>query len=337
MERLVPVDAAKQLPTLTREVNTNMVASTRPIIARVNYLNALAAQDIDSGISAGQSDGNLLSGVWSNIFYSFAEQKMHKEIPGYKSSSFGGIVGIDFALRETSTVGFALSYVDGQTKYKNQKLGDKTKTSTTILSLYGMEYITKNWFAQGFMSYGMNDVKKSEQRILSTGASGIAKAKYKPSSFSIGALGGYNYVTKDYLITPQAGFNFTNIDKVKYNESGINNLNLFVSQKVSNALEGIVGIRASKEVKVSNLTIVPELHGFLNYDFIAKTGKSNARLTGMVNSLPVNNDKTSRLTLNIGANVTMHSNMMEYQLEYDIYILNKFIGNQVAVKARINF
>ncbi|GAB4166533.1 MAG: hypothetical protein Tsb006_5860 [Rickettsiaceae bacterium] len=339
-ERVIPLNHHTAIiDSLAITASNNLNSSHRAIASRIDSLNSIFVSEENSA-TTGLSAGNEYSpvyGAWVSPFYTSSKQSSRKESSGYKSSSFGGTIGFDIAPRETTIIGLATTYLANNVSYKNQKAGDKAKINTTTLSLYGIEQINKNWFAQGVISFGINKVNNKEKRIINDTLSEIANGKYDLKSYGIEALGGYNHIVGDYLIVPQAGLRYTNIEGASYKETGTNRRNLVVSQKSSDKFEGIVGIRTSKEIKVDNATISPEVHGFLNYDFISKAPKVNAKLDGAANVLPTSSNKPSRVALNIGANITAYYSMMEYQLVYDAHIASKFTSNQISIKARLNF
>jgi outer membrane autotransporter protein len=292
---------------------------------------------------ASGDDYKIMYGVWGSPFYSIADQKMRKGISGYKSKSTGGIVGFDSLINDNLLVGAAYSRVDTKMSHKDRKIGDKTSGQTNVFSLYGLYKFSSNWFAEAIASYGITNVKNLERRVIpsdvrSVTTLGTVAAKYKSISYSGQLLTGYNYQPSEKLtITPTIGFRYSQFRNGGYMEAGTAYQNLIVKKRLYNKFEGILGLRTTTSIKLNQLLLIPELHGYVNYDFKGKSPIIEVRLGGMNEPLQTKSVKSAKIFFAVGTGLTVKSNMMEYGVTYNAHIANKYIGHQGSLKVKVNF
>jgi len=115
-----------------------------------------------SGIAAG--DEGARYGTWISPFFGKTTQKERKGAAGYKSDSYGASFGFDTRANDDMIIGGAVTVANNEMKHRNFKSGDKTKISSMMFSIYGMQQITDSWFAHGVATFGSNDIKNSEKK-----------------------------------------------------------------------------------------------------------------------------------------------------------------------------
>lgn len=290
-----------------------------------------------NGISAGDKQDRY--GVWLNPFFGRSTQKARKGATGYKSTSYGASFGFDTKANDDMTIGTALTLMNTEVKHRDYKVGDKTKADVLMFSIYGLQQITDNWFAQAFATFGSNRVNNNESRIVGTGGTTqTATGKYTSMSFSGEAIAGYNHMMDQYVVTPMGGLRFAKVNDGGYKESGTTNQNLDVKKKASNKFEVVVGLRvAGGTFDLNGMSITPEVHGLINHDLIGKKQSVDVRLEGISSSLPTKGGKPNRTFYNVGFSLNTHYNMIEYGLVYDAHLANKYVGHQGSFKIRVNF
>jgi outer membrane autotransporter protein len=288
-----------------------------------------------SGISAG--DDSARFGAWASPFFGRTTQKAYKNAAGYRSDLFGGSFGFDTKANDDMIIGAAVTVANNTMKHKNFKNGDKTKISSLMFSLYGMQQITDNWFTQLVATFGSNDIKNSEKRVTFNGYD-VVRGKYTSMSFNGEAMFGYNFVTEQATVTPMAGLRYSRVNDGGYKEAGsTTGQNIDVNTKASNKLEVIAGLRvASAPMYVNDMMVTPEIHGSVNYDVIGKNPKQTLGLAGTT-GLTAKANKPVRATYNLGLGVTAEYGMMEYGAGYDAEIATKRLGHQGTLKLRVNF
>ncbi len=289
-----------------------------------------------SGIAAG--DEGARYGAWISPFFGKTTQKERKGAAGYKSSSYGASFGFDTRANDDMIIGGAVTVANNEMKHRNFKSGDKTKISSMMFSIYGMQQITDSWFAHGVATFGSNDVKNSERRVSGLTTYDTVSGKYTSMSFNGEAMFGYNFLTEQVTFTPMAGLRYSRVNDGGYKETGsTTGQNLDVNTKASNKLEVVAGARvAGGTFGMNGMTVTPEIHGFINHDIIGKNPKQTLGLAG-TNGLAVKSNKPVKTTFNVGVGVNFAYNMMEYGAGYDAEIATKRLGHQGTLKLRVNF
>ncbi len=296
----------------------------------------VASSEAASGIAAG--DGGARYGIWASPFFGKTTQKENKGAAGYKSNAYGASFGFDTRANEDMIVGAAFTVANTEMKHRNFKSGDKTKISSMMFSIYGMQQITDNWFAHGVATFGSNEVKNAEKRVASLTTYDTVNGKYNSASFNGEAMFGYNALTDQVTFTPMAGLRYSRVNDGGYKEAGsTTGQNLDVNTKASNKLEAVAGVRIAGGTFASNgMTLTPEIHGFVNHDLIGKNPKQTLGLAG-TNGLAVKSNKPVKTTFNLGLGVNAEYGMMEYGAGYDAEIATKRLGHQGTLKIRVNF
>jgi len=289
-----------------------------------------------SGMNAG--DEGARYGAWISPFFGKTTQKERKGAAGYKNDTYGASFGFDTRANDDMIIGGAVTVANNEMKHKNFKSGDKTKISSMMFSIYGMQQITDSWFAHGVATFGSNEVKNSEKRVSGLTTYDTVSGKYTSMSFNGEAMFGYNFLTEQVTFTPMAGLRYSRVNDGGYKETGsTTGQNIDVKTKASNKLEVVAGARvAGGTFDMNGMTVTPEVHGFINHDIIGKNPKQTLGLAG-TNGLTVKSNKPVKTTFNVGAGVNFAYNMMEYGVGYDAEIATKRLGHQGTLKLRVNF
>ncbi|WP_367364487.1 autotransporter domain-containing protein [Candidatus Tisiphia endosymbiont of Nedyus quadrimaculatus] len=323
----------------TSAIMGTLISQTAIQIASRQYMRM---HNPASAIGSGDDD-QVMYGVWGSPFYGTACQEMYEGVSGYKSKSAGGIVGFDGLVNDNLLLGAAYSRINTQMSHQNQKVGDKTNGKTNIFSLYSLYNFPNNWFTEAIASYGITRVKNSEGRLIATKVRTVtaletAAAKYKSISYSGQLLAGYNYQASEKLmITPTIGLRYLQFKDAGYTETGTKFQNLAVKKRSYNKLEGILGLRTAITLKVNEVLLTPELHGYVNHDFKGKAPIIDARLDGINEPLPTRLVKPAKTSFTVGTGLTAKYNMMECGVTYNANIASKYIGHQGSLKVKVNF
>ncbi|MFV9901855.1 MAG: autotransporter outer membrane beta-barrel domain-containing protein, partial [Rickettsia conorii subsp. raoultii] len=209
-------------------------------------------------------------------------QKVQNNLSGYKSNSTGGTVGFDSWVGDDFLLGVAYTRADTKVKQKNNNVGDKSKVQSNIYSLYGLYNVpNKNWFFEGIASYSDSKVKNYSQRNIALGRNLIsyetAIGKYKSRSYTGQILASYSYLApKAINLTPTVGIRYSDIRDSGYTETGTTFQNLIVKGKKYNMIEGLAGVRMSKDINVENIVLIPAIYSMLDYNFKDKTSTIDA-------------------------------------------------------------
>jgi len=334
-ERLVTVEEA------TGAIEQAQTAVTGMIGSRLETVAAPSRFELTQGAGVAAGDEATRYGVWGSPFYSQGTQKRNGTAPGYKAQATGLTVGFDTLANDTMTIGAAVSFIRNTIKYKGKQFsGDKTNINTYMISVYGSQQVTDNWFVQGIASFGSSNVKNKALRVTGLNKKGTATGKYDSMSYSIEALAGYNIKVADTAIfTPMGGLRYSKFNDAGYKETGNTNQNRMVSKKATDKIEAILGARATFAVtEVNGIIINPEIHAFVNHDFKGKAAKISAKLNGTVADSANNAAaKPDRTRFNIGLGLNAQYSMMDYGLGYDAELSKKRTDHVGTLKVRINF
>ncbi len=330
----------KLLPGNTNPISMELAFMVSEAISQV--ASQIASRSVNIMPVASGDDDKVTYGVWGSPFYAVGHQEMRKGISGYRSKSVGGIFGFDGLINDDLLVGVAYSKIDTKMSHKDMKFGDKTNGITHLFSFYGSYKFPSNFFAEAVASYGITDIKNAEGRLVLDDnkkvTTGTAVAKYKSTSYSGQLLTGYNYQPSEKLtITPTIGLRYSQFMDDGHVQSGTAWQNLTVKKTSYNKFEGILGLRTAANIQLDQLLLIPELHGYVNYDFKGKSPKIDARLGGVNEPLPTKSVKPAKVSFTVGTGLTVKSNMMEYGVTYNAHIADKYIGHQGSLKVKVNF
>jgi len=335
IKRLTPTETPI-LADLTRDISSNIVANRIGGRPQVLDHKAELASTGNSGLSAG--DYTTAYGIWTNPSMLKVKQKTSKGAAGYTASVGGASLGFDTKANEDMVIGLALSYLNTNVKHKDFKSGDKTKVDSLMLSIYGLQQITDNWYTHGIVTVGTNKVKTKEARRTGVTATELATGNYRAMSFSGELMLGYNSYMKQASFTPMAGVRVTKVNSAGYTETGTTNQNLIISRKELNRVELVSGARLyGSDYVMNGLTVLPEIHGFVNHDLIGKKQKSDVRLASVEDYLRTKGGKPAKTLFNAGLSLNTSYNKMEYGLGYDAHMAKKYVAHQANLRVRVNF
>ncbi|MCC8369069.1 MAG: autotransporter outer membrane beta-barrel domain-containing protein [Rickettsia endosymbiont of Oxypoda opaca] len=293
-------------------------------------------------VGAGDETDNQ-HGIWVSPFIGNSVQKFSAGISDYKSKNSGVTLGYDSFVSDNLLLGYSYTGAITKIKYKNEKLGDESKVRSNIYSIYGLYNVpNKNWFISGIGLYGDSIVKNYVQRAVVIGnkISGyqIAYSKHKSYVYIGQLMVGYNYtLSSSASFKPMIGIRYDQMRDASYQESGTDYQNLTVKGISASLIEGMVGVRGTKDINTGHMVITPEIYGFVRRNFRDKASAIDARLFGMDNPLPSMALTRAKISINFGGGITAKYKSYEYGINYNSNIANKYLAHQASVKLRINF
>lgn len=345
LERLTNTDAVAiaTAPVTLATQDTTQVISNRASKASQLLQLADSISVSENGRISGVSSGEVINkyGVWTSPFYGENRKRSRNKQPGYKSTYYGGIIGIDSLINDYMALGIAFSYMHTNINHKDINKGDKTKVDSYIISGYGTYEITDKWFGQGVVTVAHSRVNNREIRKEFKGTS-VASAKYNMVSWGGELLIGYNQKLKDNLVlTPFFGVEYNRLGEIKYQEKGTRSQNLIVRNEAKDRLDGIVGLKASGRYKAKigkkEIVYIPEIHGNIRYGKLGEKSKLHAKLSENTMLSP-RTAKRDRAIYHVGGSITSrHNGKWEYSLGYNLSMANKYLAHLGTLKLRLNF
>jgi len=350
-----PIKRTEAFQRLTNPITTQVTAvneqmvqeGTNTIIGRGSELTLQQLRnELGKGAPAAAGDddsvGGAQVGAWAVPVYSQATQKAKGGNAGYKVKSGGGVVGFDTLANDNLTIGAAITVLNSDIKMKDKKAGDKAKTDTFMFSLYGSQELVRDFFVQGVASFSSSKNKLKERRLvpISDNPAGYetAASNYNTMSFSGEVLLGYNAkVSEGVFLTPVAGVRYARFNDESYKETGTSYQNKWLAKKVTDKVEGTVGLQLESNFKTHSMAIVPEAHAYVTQKIGGKSGRVDARLDGMTSSLIARKDTTAKTFYNVGVGASVMCGAMEYGIGYDAMLAAKYVGHQGSLRLRVNF
>ncbi|WP_342270146.1 autotransporter outer membrane beta-barrel domain-containing protein [Rickettsia endosymbiont of Orchestes rusci] len=338
-------DSQDQVPS-SDAVNNTTVAVTNTVVSAMGSLNSRmnSFQAVNQPIAVASGDEDEAKfGVWATPFVGNSTQKMRNNINGNKTNFGGATVGFDGMINDQVVLGVAYTRAGTKIKQKNDKIGDSSKVKSNIYSIYGLYNLpNNNLFFQAVGSYSDSRIKSYSQRYQpvarNTLATQIANGNYKSRGFTGQIMAGYDYVAPQAVkLTPMVGLRYSKVKDSGYTETGTTLQNLIVKGKNYNLVNGLAGVKLSKDINTGHMILTPEIYGMLDYGFKNKLPTPDARLQGMTTPFPASKFKPVKTTWNVGTGVTAKYKMMEYGVNYDANVASKYFAQQGSVKIRVNF
>ena len=198
--------------------------------------------------------------VWANVIYQSAKNSGDND---FDADTTGFIAGVDGQANENLTLG--LGYAYQKTDMKSGAA--KTDIATHSVLGYG-EYSWKNWFANALLSYNKSSYEQKKNAFSS-----VLKGDFDVDVLGVQLLTGKNIYTamgnNRTAIRPQAGVRYYKLNQDDYTD----NAGMKYESDDSDILVGVVGVEASMNKQINNLTVMPKV--FVNALYDLKNDDSN--------------------------------------------------------------
>lgn len=198
--------------------------------------------------------------VWANVIYQSAKNSGDND---FDADTTGFIAGVDGQANENLTLG--LGYAYQKTDMKSGAA--KTDIATHSVLGYG-EYSWKNWFANALLSYNKSSYEQKKNAFSS-----VLKGDFDVDVLGVQLLTGKNIYTamgnNRTAIRPQAGVRYYKLNQDDYTD----NAGMKYESDDSDILVGVVGVEASMNKQINNLTVTPKV--FVNALYDLKNDDSN--------------------------------------------------------------
>lgn len=319
--------AASALPTTTIG---NRMANLRGDLAMS------AADGAGTGLSAGND--TLKNGVWVKLMGGVGDQDARKGYDGYKTNTWGLIVGADKKVSDKALLGVAISGAMTNIDQQDFRAGDKTKMNTYQLSAYGSYDITNRLYIDGSIAVGKVDYDGDRQTAIGRTAS----ANYSGSYESVNLGAGYRINMGDKkVLTPMIAANYTALHNDAYTEKGADALNLSVDKQNLDRTRAGIGLRFTNQLETAGGTIYrPEISAMVSHDFGSVVQNTTASYAGDTSgtTFVTPNNNAERDAITVGAGVTvLTGKSSSVQVRYDVEKRDSYLGQGGAVQARWEF
>ncbi|MFT5703927.1 MAG: outer membrane autotransporter protein, partial [Rickettsiales bacterium] len=268
----------------------NFTGLSNPDILSKENISDLSKLNFDDEIFDNQA-------IWIQGFESSAAQQDVADADGYQYSNSGFAIGVDQEIARNLRFGISTSLSIGnvQSNSPNQKETDINSYQFNLYSGYNFE----SYFVTGILGVAIN--KYSSTRSIPD-LNLIAKSSY----------GGQTYVGKfesgmikefknGFVVSPRIGIIAARNQISTYKETGAGTLNLNISNKHNNFLEGRIGGDLSYEnLKIKYIQIKPKFNLSYGYDFLGAEQSSVNSFEGQNSSFEIKNSNIDRASLKYG-------------------------------------
>jgi len=326
-------DTASEQSKILLEQVSDIVTST--VSNRVDNISI----DLISGLSSGDDDRKILTGVWASGLYGMNKQDSSNNRSGYKGNVAGGTIGIDFDISADILAGISYSNFVSNIKFKDTLVGNKLEGNSHIASIYGQTMLTDKLSLQTTFAIGKNKIVSKRLQAIGGGETKVATGKLDNTSYIANASASYiAYANNNFSILPTIGLRYGYYKDGKFKETGVGVHNIEVASKKSSDLTGILGTKVAYQMYLSeDTTIIPSLSLAVEQKLKSTQAKVKAKLSWMENYFEndLSSSKSKRTSYNIGANVLAQHKNIELTAGYNLHIKKKFQSHQGSLKLRL--
>jgi outer membrane autotransporter protein len=287
------------------------------------------------GISTGNNDVNGVAG-WAKPFASTAMQQAKDDVSGFKSKSFGLLIGADSEYSTTTRLGAALVYAQSQIDSEGgAAAAHKATVDSYQAVLYGTYVIdaVTEFFWQGDLGWHRND---GQRKISFGGLNRTANVDYDSYSAHLGAGVARTFqLDERTTLAPTVRGDYLYFHERGYTETGAESLNLQVASKTTDQLT--LRVEGKLTHFVSDQLSVLANAGF-GIDVLSNASTLRASYVGGGAAFNTPMLESGRVLGNAGLGiVNQFSNGLELTLRYDLEGRDNYLQHTASAKLRARF
>ena len=301
--------------------------------------SSFSAPLVTAGVSSGDEDGLYRNGVWTQGFGSQNRQKLAKGNAGYRSTTLGGVIGVDSLVNDYFRIGIAAIHADSKVRMKDQKSGDKINTKSWLMSVYGTYEINSNLYGRAIATFGNTNVSTRDKKVVPiVGAPDtFSIGEYTSQSYSVDAALGYRHALSNHLaVTPEVGLRATIFNDGGYTQTN-GNTNRTITKRAGSNYLAIAGATLTSNLMVGDAEFSPSIHGRILQDIGGKRPAVSSIMEGSFVTRTTKGKPLSKTTYQAGVDANLKYGIMEYGIGYEATIAKKYIGHSGSLKVRVNF
>ncbi len=295
-------------------------------------LGDFSAPTVVSSGSPADAEG---MGIWVEGVYGSGEQK--KDVAGteatsFKNSMYAAVGGMDYKISDNSLFGVSVGYGSGELKFED------TKVEAKVCGIVALAYAAQN-FGDAFFSEKVGFARFDAERTFKREVD--AKATSNPIQYFAGVNGGYNIKAGDFVnVAPMFKLRFENVLSFDEKESGATKTLVGIKNEDKKSLIGSAGARIAFNLQASEeMSISPDLHGFVNYDLLA-SGEKNGKfkVTTSSSSVDMQYANAEAFSADAGVGLTVKSLAgFEIGAKVDAQFRTKYLGYMGSLKVKLVF
>ncbi len=281
----------------------------------------------------GLFDSRAENSFWSQAFGSNISQGNTSVSEGYSANLKGLAFGLDKEIFDDSYLGISVSYANS--KIKSRSALKNTSINSYQLNVYnGINF--EKFFLNNFVGFVWNDYD-SNRLIPVAGAN--ASSKYSGQTYIARSEIGVNKKLKnDFIFTPSFMITAAHNSSQNYSEDGAGTLNLNVKSQSTNFFETRAGFALSKELKIKDHLVFPEVTGSYGYDFAHSRQQTSANFVGQTSIFNSTAANIARGSLKIGFGAKVHeTENLFFNTNYVFEHRQNFAAHSVVLKVTKKF
>ena len=289
-------------------------------------------------VAAGDASQKLEKGLWAQGILGSAVERKSASSSGYNGRFHGFTIGADAEFNDDLLVGVAFSNVISKLKFKDQYNGDKTSINTQAASLYGRKDITNKVYVSTTASLTKSSTNAS---YLATNAQGQQSYKYQEQKnikggFIEAKLHYVNTLSNSMVLTPFVGVSYSKSALPGFSGIDSTGLPLAIASLKSEYTNMMIGTSLSlPSYSTNKLAIMPKINASVDQRIHSKIGSVQVTDSNG-NPVTVKSSDKNKTTLNLGGSMDIAYKSTDFLIAYDTQIKSKFLGQQVALKVRVN-
>jgi uncharacterized protein with beta-barrel porin domain len=321
-----------------------------PAAFRVAHLyQAGTASDAQTPVApsgrAGRFDG-WATGAWAD-----GEKDATALESAFDTSGWSLLVGADYGLSDTLTIGGAVGYADSESDFGG---GGSMDASTITLAAYGVYGIPSGLYASGLVA--VNFIEFDSKRVVAfteapsapnaTTVNRIANSSTDGLQYEATGAVGYDWPVGGFTVSPVATLSYRRLEVDGFTETGAQGLDLRFGDQETDSLLTSLGGDAVFRMSTGFGVVSPFLHAAWEYEFLddSRTIDANYRVDPFIGTarspvIRIHTDSPDRSRLRLGAGATaLFANGIQAFLSYDTVLdLDDVTLNTVAIGLRKEF
>ncbi|MBI4616453.1 MAG: autotransporter outer membrane beta-barrel domain-containing protein [Planctomycetes bacterium] len=257
----------------------------------------------------------------------FEEQNGTRREVGFDSQTAGALFTFDRTwgvsdengtFHDALTAGLAGAYAASDVDFSSGR-GSADIESYHVGPYLGIQM--EGFHANFMFLYGFNDYE-TERRIAFPGVSRTAKSDHNANQYTGRFDFGHTWREADWSITPWAGLEVVRLDQRGFSEGGAGALALRVSDRDTDSLRSLLGLRHEHGFETGGPRIVPALRAAWIHEFLDDDRDVTARFAGTAPEFTVRGRDVDRDRARLGAGLRIEggknvSGLLDYDVETD--------------------
>lgn len=330
------------IQTQINEARTNLTSNADADGVKISFgsdkLQVTSGDDMpgSTGMSAGDETAKGDWSAWARVFGDWSKLDASGTAQGFTANSGGAVIGADYAISDTLTLGLAGGY---QTSGLDFGTGGEGNVDGWSATAYG-DYHFGNAYIDALTGYATQSYDMNRYLTV-LGTNYVANSTYDGTAI-IGAVeAGYAFtVAPKTTLTPFVGVNGNQTKTDASVEKGAGIWNLAYGDRSETRIDTVLGARISKSFTGSDgMAITPTFELGWKHGFGNDAPTANASLAGtpgtqfQIFGSPVSSD-----TAIVGAAVQVQMNeKVDLYVQYNGQYSSDFADNAASLRLRVKF